>query len=197
MVTRRTWLLLAATAGGAASPPVSVPLRLVFDSRTHWTPQSKEWWSQIWKEAVDEFRHCGINLAVASASGEIRRTASEKPIFVGLGDRTLNLVVTRRLPSEWDRGRGVAGVTTMWEGRHLCVIGLEYAHGHRIPFLAVNTCVHELLHAFMLDIFERRPPGLEGSAREFRIDTYATRMWLFGDGSAVRDSTIAYVKRLA
>jgi hypothetical protein len=169
----------------------------VFDSRTEWTAPRKHFWSRIWKEAVDDFGRCGINLPVTCEAGEIRRTASDKPIFTGLGDRTLNLMVTQRLPAEWDRGRGVAGVTTMWEGRHLCAIALDYAHGHRIPFVAVNTCVHELLHAFMLDIFERRPPGIEGSAREFRIDTYATRMWLFGDGSAVRDSTAAYLKRLA
>ena len=200
MTTRRRnlWFLLAAaTASRAAPQTLAVPVRLVFDSRTEWTPQRKDYWSRIWKEAVGDFASCGISLSVTSGPGEIRRTASGKPIFVGLGGGTLNVVVTQRLPAEWDRGRGVAGVTTLREGKHLCAIALEYAHGHRIPFLAVNTCVHELLHAFMLDIFERRPPGLEGSAREFRIDTYATRMWLFGDGSAVRESTISYLKRLA
>jgi hypothetical protein len=190
-------LLLAATAARATLQPISVPVRLLFDSRTAWTPQRKHYWSRIWKEAVDDFDRGGIDLRVTSGTGEIRRTASDKPMFTGLGDRTLNVMVTQRLPAEWDRGRGVAGVTTTWEGRHLCAIALDYAHGHRIPFVAVNTCVHELLHAFMLDIFERRPPGLEGSAREFRIDVYATRMWLFGDVSAVRESATSYLKRLA
>ena len=42
----------------------------------------------------------------------------------------------------------------------------------RDPLIAVNTCVHELLHALMLDIFEpRQPPsGKPGSSRRLAGD---------------------------
>jgi hypothetical protein len=194
-VTRRGFCVLASAALHASSQPVSVPVRLVMDSRANWKRQ-QDAWSRIWAEAVGDFAKCGVRLESTTHDGEIRRSASGKPIFVGLASRVVNLVFTQQLPTDWDRGRGLGGVTTVYEGYHLCAIALDHAHTHRIPFVAVNTCVHELLHAFMLDIFERRPPGWEGSAREFRIDTYATRMWLFGDGSAVRESTAAYLKRL-
>ena len=48
----------------------------------------------------------------------------------------------------------------------------------------------------MLDIFDTRPRGASGLAREWRVDLQATRMWLFGDGRAVRESTREYLKRL-
>ncbi|MCC6291595.1 MAG: hypothetical protein IT164_03005 [Bryobacterales bacterium] len=65
-----------------------------------------------------------------------------------------------------------------------------------IPFVAVNTCTHELLHALLLDIFENRPPGLWGQAREFRVDALATRLWLLKDGSPVKGPARGYLKRL-
>jgi hypothetical protein len=76
------------------------------------------------------------------------------------------------------------------------MIALNWAHGHQIPFLSVNTCVHELLHALLGDIFEDRPAGWRGAAREFRIDAYATRLWLFRDGSHIRQAAQVYVDRL-
>jgi hypothetical protein len=75
------------------------------------------------------------------------------------------------------------------------VIALRYAHGHQAPFLSVNTCVHELLHVLLGDIFEDRPAGLAGHRRELRVDWHATRMWLFHDGGAVRSATEAYLER--
>ena len=96
----------------------------------------------------------------------------------------------------WDNARSLAGVTTLYEGYHVCVIALSYAHGHQVPFVSVNTCVHELLHALLGDIFVSRPKWLESGAREFRIDWYATGLWLFRDGAAIRKSAQAYVARL-
>jgi hypothetical protein len=96
----------------------------------------------------------------------------------------------------WDRARALSGVTTRYEGYHVCVVALNYAHGHQIPFLSVNTCLHELLHALLGDIFEDRPAGLPGAAREFRVDWYATRLWLFHDGAHIKNSAQSYVERL-
>ncbi len=67
-------------------------------------------------------------------SGEIRRSPSDAPIFVGLQRARLNLVLTDLIPMNWDRARGLAGLTTVWQGYHVCVIALEYAHPNRIPF---------------------------------------------------------------
>ncbi len=98
---------------------------------------------------------------------------------------------------QWDQGRALCGVTLRYRGYHLCVIALDRAHGFQLPLLSVNTCTHELLHVLLLDIFEDRPEGLAGQAREFRIDWYATRLWLFHDGAAIRGMTRNYLSRLS
>jgi len=108
----------------------------------------------------------------------------------------INLVVTDHIPLGWDKGRGVVGVTTLYRGYHLCMVGLRYAHCHQIPLLSVNTCVHELLHALLHDIFEKRPTGFLAEARELRIDLLATRLWLLHDGETIRKAAQTYVERL-
>ena len=110
------------------------------------------WWS-IWPEAVRDFGLGGIALQTTDGPGEVRRTAADNPFFVGLRRGVINLVLTARLPLYWDGGRALAGVTTIHEGYHVCMIALPYAHGNRTPFLSVNTCVHELLHALLPDVF--------------------------------------------
>ena len=87
----------------------------------------------------------------------------------------------------------MTGVSTQYDGYHISMIALDYAHGHQIPFLAVNTCVHELLHVLLEDIFEVHPKGLAGYERESRIDWYATRLWLFHDGAGIRTAAQAYL----
>jgi hypothetical protein len=117
-------------------------------------------------------------------------------VFIGLERGVINFIVTDHIPIEWDNGRALSGVTTLYRGYHLCMVALDHAHGHQVPFLSVNTCVHELLHALLHDIFEARPKGSLGKAREFRIDAYATRLWLFHDGAAIREAARSYVQRL-
>ena len=108
----------------------------------------------------------------------------------------MNLVLTDHIPMYWDSGRALAGVTTLCEGYHVCMVALRYAHGNRIPFLSVNTCVHELLHALLQDIFVSRSSWFEAGEREFRADRYATWLWLFRDGAAIRKSARIYLDRL-
>jgi hypothetical protein len=97
---------------------------------------------------------------------------------------------------KWDNGRALAGVTTIHDGHHVCMLALRYAHGNQIPFLSVNTCVHELLHALLQDVFVSRPKWYQTGGREFRIDWFATGLWLFHDGAAIRKSAQAYLGRL-
>jgi hypothetical protein len=46
------------------------------------------------------------------------------------------------------------------------MIALNYAHAHKIPLVAVNTCVHELLHALLQDIYGL-PKGVSAKLANF------------------------------
>ena len=178
------------------SEVLRVPVRQVFDSRAKCTQeQLGRFSSSIWPEAIRDFRRCGIQLESTRVAGEVRRSPAGRPMFLGLEHGVINLVVTDSIPLDWDNGRGLTGVTTRYEGHHLCMIALNFAHGHQIPFFAVNTCVHELLHVLLHDIFQPRPKGLQGEGREFRVDLYATRLWLFHDGVMIRKAAQAYLDR--
>jgi hypothetical protein len=177
-----------------AQVPLVLPLHRVMDSRARCTPeQLRHFWSIVWPEAIRDLTRCGFQFQVSDATGEIRRSPGGRPIFVGLERGALNVVLTDHIPLDYG---DLAGVTTLWEGYHLCVIALTAAHGHQIPFLSVNTCVHELLHALMQDIFVSRPKWYQTDEREFRTDWYATRLWLFRDGAGIRRSAEAYLARL-
>jgi hypothetical protein len=199
-MTRRDLLLTAAMATAArpsAQTPLILPVRRVMDIRTKCTPErlSHFWW-RIWPEAVQNFNRCGIQLQCTDAKGEIKLSPGDRPIFAGLERGVINLVLTDRLPMFWDQARSLAGMTTIYEGYHLCVIALSYAHGNQFPFLSVNTCVHEMLHLLLQDVFVKRPKWYQASERETRDDWYATRLWLFHDGAAIRRSAAVYLERL-
>jgi hypothetical protein len=117
-------------------------------------------------------------------------------VVKGLAAGRVNFVLTATLPMMWDRGQGLGGVALRYDGYHLSVAALQRAHGHQIPFVSTNTCVHELLHVLMMDVFEAKPDGIYGAGREARIDYYATRMWLLGWAPEVRRSAGLYVELL-
>jgi hypothetical protein len=197
-ISRRDFLSLAvAFARRPAPPPLIIPVRIVIDTKAHWTSkQIGRFWSTIWPEAVTAFGRCGIRLENSTGTGEVERPPFRQPIISGLIPAALNLVVTDRIPTEWDNGRALAGVTARYRGYHVCMIALAEAHGNQIPFLSVNTCVHEILHALLHDIFEARPGGVHGQARELRIDWYATGLWLFHTGPGIRESARTYLEVL-
>ena len=158
------------------------------DSRARCTPeQLHHFWSDIWPEAVRNFSGGGIGLQTTDGPGEVRRSPGDRPIFVGLRRGVINLVLTDHIPMKWDNGRALAGVTTIQDGYHVCLIALRYAHGNQVPFLSVNTCVHELLHALLQDVFVRRPSGSRpAAANSESIGTppgsgYSTRAPRFGN----------------
>src|SRR5689334_18923313 len=164
------------------------------DKRARCTPEQlyKFWWT-IWPEAVRDFERGGIRFQTSDAEGEIKRSPGGRPVFAGLQRGVINLVITDNVPLDYG---GVAGVTTLWEGYHLCVIALNNAHANQVPYFSVNTCVHELLHLILEDVFLRRPKWYQTGDREFRIDRYGTRLWLFGDGGEIRNSAERYLARL-
>jgi hypothetical protein len=198
-MTRRE-LLWAATMAASTTPSrdvplvVTVPVRRVMDSRAKCTPeQLRKWWSVIWPEAVRDFAGGGIRLETSDSPGEIKRSPSSRPIFTGLERGVINLMITDHVPMDY---AGLAGVTTRYDGYHLCVIALSDAHANQIPYFSVNTCVHEMLHLLLQDVYMRRPKWYQSGEREFRIDWYATRLWLYRDGGAVRRSAAEYLARL-
>ncbi len=203
-MTRRKFFSVTASAGPAvaATPShsralVMVPVQLIVNRRVKWRPgQLDRFWSRIWPETIRDLERCGIRLQSNLKAGDVRRYPGGQPVITGLDHGVINLVITDRIPIEWDEGLALSGVTTRYHGNHLCMIALEHAHCHELPFLSVNTCVHELLHALLQDIFEGRPDGLPGEVRELRIDWYATLLWLFHGGPVIRTSAAAYVQRL-
>lgn len=196
-MTRRDFLWAAAAFSSATREQVTVPVHRIVDAKAPFPPGSlQRFWSSIWPEAVTDFGRGGVELQTTDGPGEVGHTAADRPLFTGLRRGALNLVLTDSLPLYWDNARSLAGVTTLDRGYHLCLIALRYAHGDRVPFLSVNTCVHEILHALLLDIFLTRPSAYQAAEREYRIDWYATRLWLLHDGAAVRRSAQAYLDRL-
>ena len=177
---------------------VTVPVHRIVDAREQAPAYAvRQFWRSVWPEAFANFRRGGIDLQTDDGPGEVRRTAGDRPIFKGLRRGAINLVLVDHIPMYWDRGRALAGVTTLCEGYHVCMIALRYAHGNQVPFLSVNTCVHELLHALLQDIYVSRSSWWDTSQREFRADRYATWLWLFHEGTAVRKSAAGYLKKLA
>jgi hypothetical protein len=196
-MTRRDLLWTSAAIPSSTPSLLPVPVHRVMDAHARCTPeQVHRFWSAIWPEAVRDFRRGGMELKTTDGAGEVRRSAADNPVFVGLRRGVINLLLTSRLPLYWDNGRALAGTTTLWDGYAVCMIALSYAHGNQIPFVSVNTCVHEILHALMQDIFVSRPKWYQADGREFRSDSYATGLWLFHDGAAVRQSAQAFLDRL-
>jgi hypothetical protein len=165
------------------------------DPRARCSPkQRRQFWS-VWPEAVRDFSQRGIGLQTSDGPGEVRRSPGDLPVFIGLRRGVINLVLTDHIPTKWDNGRALAGVNTIHDGYHACLLALQYAHGDQVPFLTVSACVHEILHALLQDVFVSRPKWFQTGGREFRIDWYATGLWLFHDGAAVRKSARACLGR--
>ena len=200
-MTRRELLQAAALSGAAAAngsgSTLEVPVLRVIDKYARASSrQIGEFLGTIWADAVRVFAKGGILLRVTERTGEVLQYPSGKPLFRGLERGMINVVVSDRVPLDWDKGRSLAGVSALYEGYCVCAISMNEAHGNRIPFLAVNTVVHELLHVLLQDVFGARTGAVQATGAEARVDLYATELWLFGDGAAVRELGRGCVERL-
>jgi hypothetical protein len=198
-MTRRGFLSMAAAAATSSATPARllVPIHRILDARARNPPERvQRFWPSLWNEAARDYRQGGIDFEISDGPGEVRNSPADNPIFVGLRRGAINLVVTDTIPMNWDGGRALAGVSTIHDGYHVCMIALRYAHGNQVAFLSVNTCLHEILHVLLQDIFLKSPKWYQSSGREVRVDWYATRLWLFHDGAEVRKSGEAYLRRL-
>jgi hypothetical protein len=198
-MTRREFFSIA-VAGllpATSRAPVTVPVHVIQDGKAKLGPrQLRNFWANVWPEACRDLGRSGIRLDARPAVGEVWRPPGREPMLGGIEHGVLNLILTDTIPMEWDQGRGLSGVTTRYRGFHVCMIALSRAHVNQIPFLSLNTCLHEMLHALLGDIFEDRPGGFWGQAREYRVDCYATGLWLFHDGGGVKKAAQSYVARL-
>lgn len=199
-LTRRQLLgtgLWARAIACSSTDLVEIPVLRVMDKNAILTAAELQRFSAtVWDEAVRLFRLCEVSLPSAQRIGEIRQYPSGRPRFIGLERQMLNVVLTDTIPLDWDNGRSLCGVTTIYEGYHVCAISLKNAYPNRLPFLAVNTVVHELLHIIQGDIFVRRSGLLNGADREAAVDWLATRLWLLGAAPGVKQSAREYVHRL-
>jgi hypothetical protein len=198
-MTRRGFVSVAALAAAKPAVPerLMVPLHRILDSRAKNPPDRlQHLWPKLWSEAARDYAQGGIFFEITDGPGEVKRSPADNPLFVGLQRGKLNLVVTDVIPMNWDGGRALAGVSTISDGYHICLIALHYAHGNQVAFFSVNTCLHEILHALLQDIFLIPPKWYQAGRREVRVDYYATRLWLFHDGADVRRSGQEYLRRL-
>ena len=198
-MTRRVFLLTPAAAAGPSrgAARLTIPVHRMMDAHTPCPPDRvRHFWGAVWPEAYRMFSQSGMDLQTSDSTGAVKRSAADRPMFEGLRRDVLNLVLTAHIPMFWDRARALPGITTIYDGYHICMIALRFAHGNQAPFLSTNTCVHEMLHALMGDILVRRPSDRQIFQREVRVDWYATRLWLFHDGAVVRRSARAYLKSL-
>lgn len=196
-MTRREFLWIPAAVHAGGAERLTMPIHRVVDARARVPAETlRHFWRSIWPEAFRAFSRGGIDLQIEDAPGEVKRSAAGRPIFVGLRRGALNLVLTDYIPMFWDRGRALAGATTIYDGYHISMVAMLYGHGNQAPYLSTNTCVHELLHALLGDILVAHPKWYQVAERENRADFYATQLWLFGDGAAVRRSAREYLQRL-
>jgi hypothetical protein len=195
---RRRLLTAALLAPRLPAAPVEIPVLRLLDKHTAASAADIQRFSAtIWDEAARAFHSCGVVLRTTARTEEIRRYPSGRPQFLGLQRNSLNVVLTHVVPLYWDSGRSLSGVTTIYEGYHLSVIALRNAYANRLPLLAVNTVVHELLHAFLGDIFTRQSAPWHGADREAAVDWQATRLWLTGHAPHIQQQARVYALRLA
>jgi hypothetical protein len=191
-MTRRALLFAAAIS----SPRLQLPIRLTFDAHAKLSPAQLDLFHKsLWPETLRGFASAGVSLQVAPAAGYIRRLPSGTPMFTHLDRGAINLIVTSDIPLHWDQGRGLAGVSLLYDRSHLCLIALRRAHPHHVPFLSVNTVLHEL-HVILEDVYVQEPSPIESSRRELRADLAATRLWLFPSNPAVAEYVRRFLPRL-
>jgi hypothetical protein len=184
-----------ATAAPERTEGIEIPVLRILDRNAH--ANASGFISTIWKEAGQVFGRGGITLQLVDRPGEVLQYPSGRPRFRCVDRSRINVVLTDRVPLDWDKGRSLAGVSALYEGFCICVISMNEAHGNQIPFVAVNTVVHELLHVLLQDVFRDRTSVFHGQSAEARVDLHATRLWLFGGDETVRDSARVCVARLA
>jgi hypothetical protein len=197
-MTRREWLAAFSLFRRASDgSPLLIPVHLIVDRKARWRASTiKTFWSEVWPQAVKDFARGGMRIESTVEVGEVERPPERDPYIERLRRHAINFVLTDQVPVHWDKGRALTGLSTFYRGHVVCMAALHRAHGHRFPFVSVNTCVHELLHALLGDVFESRPGTAVRQARELLVDMYATRLWLFGDGAAIRESARAFLGRL-
>ena len=189
--------MLSVARMGTSEGHVEIPIHRVMDRNARCSPaEISHFFRNVWDEAIQEFARGGITFAITDQSGEVLKHPSGKPRFKCLQRDAINVILTDRVPLDWDKGRSLAGVAVVYEGYCLCVISMREAHGNQIPFVGTNTVIHELLHILLQDVFIARTDLTHGQSREARADYYATKLWLFGSADFIRQEARSCLRRL-
>src|SRR5688572_14554156 len=102
-MTRRRFVFATSSVALCGAPQtLDIPVHLIFDSRANLNAAQLGRFSTIWTEAVRDLARCGIKVRSTRANSEIRRSPSGAPVFVGLAPNVINMVVTSRIPTQWD-----------------------------------------------------------------------------------------------
>jgi len=190
-------ILVASGPASGATAHLEIPLVRISDKYARSNPAKRaQFLTEIWKEAEQVFAKAGISLRTIDRIGEVLQYPSGRPRFRCLERGIINIVLADCVPLDWDKGRSLAGVSALYEGFCVCVVSLNEAHGNQIPFISVNTVVHELLHVLLQDVFRDRTSVFHGQSSEARVDLHATRLWLFGSDETVRESARVCLERL-
>ena len=191
-MTRRAFLSSAVLAANAR--PLVLPIDHIVHGKAAFRPGTLDHFNtRIWPEALRDLNACGISVQTERREGEIRRTPGGQPIFTAVRAEAVNMVITDHVPLHWDNGRALAGTAVRYPRYDVCVIALNEAHAHKLPFIAVNTCLHELLHVLLRDTVAAPESAWRREYAEFRVNVLATRLWLFRDGARIRHAAGAYL----
>src|SRR4051794_17225086 len=116
-MTRRDILQAAALLATPSGPQLEIPVHRMLDKNARCSPvQVKTFLSSVWNEAVHNFAQGSIALRVTESNGEVQKYPSGKPRFRCLQREMINVVLTDRIPLDWDKGRSLPGISTLYEG---------------------------------------------------------------------------------
>jgi hypothetical protein len=168
---------LAAAAACRSKAPRILCVNFLLDSES--IPAARHiryFHDRIWREACEDLAKLGISVEMVTGRGCVHRPPDRAPVFEGLIRGAINIVLTRTVPMHWDRCRGMKGLAFRAGGYDVCLLALDHAHAFRFPYLATNSCLHELLHFLLGDVDAKKPGGLAGEWREFCVDALATHL---------------------
>src|SRR5579863_6260564 len=118
-MTRREFcsIAVAGLVPPASRAPVTVPVHVIQDGNAKLGPrQLRNFWTYVWPEACRDLARVGIRLDASPAVGEVLRPPGREPMVGGIERGVLNIILTGTIPLEWDQGRGLSGVTTLYRG---------------------------------------------------------------------------------
>src|SRR5438270_14036321 len=116
-MTRRELFSMVLFAVVRRPAPLTLPVHIVQDSAAKLGPKVlRRFWNVTWPEALRNLAFAGIRVQTTFEHADMWKPDFRPPIIGGVQKGVLNLVLTNRIPDEWDRGLAINGVTTLYRG---------------------------------------------------------------------------------